>query len=52
MNSGHDEQDYLDSFLESAFAAGDGVHADGAGYAEMARLIEAWPAWRAWFDGN
>ncbi|MCA8943183.1 MAG: serine/threonine protein kinase, partial [Planctomycetes bacterium] len=28
MNSGHDEQDYLDSFLESAFAAGDGVRTD------------------------
>ncbi len=50
---------YLDMFRPlsegdiwaSAVAAGDGVHADSAGYAEMARLVEAWPAWRAWMDG-
>ncbi len=31
-----------------ALAAGDGVHPVAAGYAEWARLIDAWPAWRAW----
>ncbi|MDN3567745.1 GDSL-type esterase/lipase family protein [Paeniroseomonas aquatica] len=27
-------------------ARGDGVHPDAAGYAAMAALVEAWPAWR------
>ena len=29
-------------------AATDGTHPSAAGYAEWARLIEQWPAWRAW----
>lgn len=49
---------YLDMFTPlsagtrwaEAVAAGDGVHADAGGYAEMARIVEGWPAWRAWFD--
>lgn len=49
---------YLDMFTPlaegtrwaEAVAAGDGVHADATGYAEMARIVENWPAWRAWFD--
>ncbi len=28
-------------------ARGDGVHPDGAGYAALAALVEAWPHWRA-----
>lgn len=28
--------------------AGDGAHPGAAGYAALARLIEHWPAWRAW----
>ena len=28
--------------------AGDGAHPGARGYAAMAALIEAWPAWRAW----
>ena len=31
-----------------ALRAGDGVHPVAAGYAEWARLIDAWPAWRNW----
>lgn len=30
-------------------AGGDGVHPSARGYALMAKLIESWPAWRAWF---
>ncbi len=30
-------------------ATGDGSHPGAAGYAELARLVEAWPAWTAWF---
>lgn len=49
---------YLDMFTPlsdcalwaDAIAAGDGVHADAAGYAEMARRVADWPPWRAWFD--
>ena len=29
-------------------AAGDGIHPTAAGYAVIADLVEAWPAWRAW----
>ncbi|MCO6417539.1 GDSL-type esterase/lipase family protein [Siccirubricoccus sp. KC 17139] len=29
----------------------DGVHPDGAGYAVLAGLVEAWPAWRALVAG-
>ncbi len=36
-----------DSWM-SAVGAGDGVHPIAAGYDEWAKLIEAWPAWRAW----
>lgn len=28
-------------------ARGDGVHPDAAGYASLAALVEAWPAWRS-----
>jgi len=31
-------------------AAWDGAHPGAAGYAALARLIGAWPAWRAWFS--
>ncbi|MBI1206927.1 MAG: GDSL family lipase [Azospirillum sp.] len=30
-------------------AAGDGAHPGQQGYAELAALVAAWPAWRAWF---
>ena len=48
--------EYLDTFgafyssaaWMNAVRAGDGVHPVAAGYEEWARLIEAWPAWRAW----
>ncbi|MDJ0948955.1 MAG: GDSL-type esterase/lipase family protein [Alphaproteobacteria bacterium] len=49
---------YFDSFgaladnprWSGALAAGDGIHPVAAGYAQLAELIGAWPAWRAWFD--
>lgn len=28
--------------------AGDGYHPNGAGYAALARVVAAWPAWRRW----
>ena len=31
-------------------AAGDGAHPRAGGYAELARMVDAWPAWRAWLD--
>ena len=31
--------------------AGDGSNPNAQGYARLATLITAWPAWRAWFDG-
>jgi lysophospholipase L1-like esterase len=31
--------------------AGDGSNPNAQGYARIAALISAWPAWRAWFDG-
>lgn len=51
---------YLDLFTPlsqdaswgQSVASGDGVHAISAGYERMANLIEAWPGWRAWFDGR
>jgi acyl-CoA thioesterase I len=47
---------YLDVFAplsrspayRQALRDGDGVHPTGAGYAAIADLVEAWPAWRAW----
>jgi lysophospholipase L1-like esterase len=30
--------------------AGDGSNPNAQGYAKIATLIAAWPAWRAWFD--
>jgi acyl-CoA thioesterase-1 len=30
--------------------AGDGSNPNAQGYARLAALISAWPAWRAWFD--
>jgi len=39
-----------DDQWNSALRAGDGVHPTGPGYAVMANLIGAWPAWRAWLD--
>ena len=30
-------------------AAWDGAHPGAAGYSVLARLVMAWPAWRAWF---
>jgi lysophospholipase L1-like esterase len=32
-------------------AAGDGAHPGAAGYVELAKLVEAWPPWTAWFEG-
>lgn len=29
-------------------AAGDGIHPGAGGYAALAGLVEAWPAWRSW----
>lgn len=29
-------------------AAGDGIHPGSGGYASLAALVDAWPAWRAW----
>jgi acyl-CoA thioesterase I len=29
-------------------AAGDGAHPGAGGYAALARLVDCWPAWRAW----
>jgi lysophospholipase L1-like esterase len=29
-------------------AAGDGIHPGSGGYAALAELVDAWPAWRAW----
>jgi acyl-CoA thioesterase I len=31
-------------------AAGDGAHPAAGGYAELASLVDAWPAWRAWLE--
>jgi lysophospholipase L1-like esterase len=47
---------YLDSFrpllAASTFVpctkAIDGTHPNASGYAEWARLIDEWPAWREW----
>jgi len=47
---------YFDSFAalrktdawSKAQRAGDGTHPVAAGYDEWAKLIDAWPAWRAW----
>ncbi|MEM9685102.1 MAG: GDSL-type esterase/lipase family protein [Pseudomonadota bacterium] len=51
---------YLDLFTplsadadwSDAVASGDGVHAVSDGYRRIARLIEQWSAWRAWFDAT
>ena len=32
-------------------ARGDGVHPDAAGYAALAALVDAWPAWRTLTGG-
>lgn len=29
---------------------GDGVHPPARGYARIAKLVEAWPAWRRWYE--
>jgi lysophospholipase L1-like esterase len=29
-------------------ASGDGIHPGAEGYAALAKLVEEWPAWRAW----
>lgn len=29
-------------------AVGDGIHPGSGGYAALAELVDAWPAWRAW----
>ena len=31
-------------------AQGDGAHPGARGYGELASLVEAWPAWRVWFE--
>ena len=28
--------------------AGDGIHPNAQGYAALAALVEAWPAWQTW----
>lgn len=35
---------------QSLTQVGDGSNPNAAGYAKIAALISAWPAWRAWFD--
>jgi lysophospholipase L1-like esterase len=37
----------VDAWWEEV-AAGDGIHPNSGGYAALAGLVEAWPAWRAW----
>ncbi|MDQ0463054.1 lysophospholipase L1-like esterase [Caulobacter ginsengisoli] len=32
--------------------AGDGYHPNSAGYAALAKVVAAWPAWRAWLRGQ
>jgi lysophospholipase L1-like esterase len=39
-----------DSEWQHLTQAGDGSNPNAAGYAKIAALISAWPAWRAWFD--
>ena len=41
-----DDRRYL-----NALRAGDGVHPAARGYTAIAKRVEEWPAWRAWFDG-
>lgn len=36
------------SLWKEELAANDGAHPRAAGYAALAHLIEAWPAWNAW----
>ena len=35
------------TFIPSTKAV-DGTHPNAAGYAEWARVIDEWPAWRSW----
>jgi lysophospholipase L1-like esterase len=37
----------VDAWWEEV-AAGDGIHPGSRGYAALAGLVEAWPAWQAW----
>ena len=37
----------VDAWWEEV-AAGDGIHPGARGYAALAGLVEAWPAWQAW----
>ena len=37
----------VDAWWEEV-AAGDGIHPGARGYAALAALVDAWPAWRAW----
>ena len=37
----------VDAWWEEV-AAGDGIHPGAHGYAALAGLVDAWPAWRAW----
>jgi hypothetical protein len=32
--------------------AGDGAHPNSRGYALLAEVIDAWPAWREWVEGR
>jgi lysophospholipase L1-like esterase len=34
----------------SEVAANDGAHPGAAGYAELAKLVQNWPAWLSWFE--
>ncbi|HZQ38713.1 MAG TPA: GDSL-type esterase/lipase family protein [Dehalococcoidia bacterium] len=33
-------------------AAGDGAHPGARGYAELAALVQGWPAWQTWLSGT
>jgi acyl-CoA thioesterase I len=36
---------------QQEITAGDGAHPGAAGYALIGELVEAWAAWRGWFEG-
>lgn len=39
-----------DAGWQDIMESGDGVHPCDRGHQRIATLVEAWPAWRAWFD--
>jgi lysophospholipase L1-like esterase len=38
------------AFWQEAVESGDGAHPGAEGYGIMAHLIQAWPAWKHWFN--